>query len=166
MSGFISALVKLYRALIGLAFFVLIVAVLVQIVGRLAGDAPVWTEELTRFALLYLVALGVGMSYRTGDLVNVDLVCDRLPGIWPKALRLFTAIIIAGLCAMLILPAWKFTEIGAMQTSPALEWRMDFLHASVLVLLVSLFVFSFMRVVAMISGKSDGQATKSLGAEE
>ena len=164
MSRLVSLLIQAYRALIGITFLVLIFAVLVQIVGRLAGDAPVWTEELTRFALLYLVALGVGMSYRTGDLVNVDLVCDRLPGIWPKVLRFFTAVLIVGLCALLILPAWKYTEIGAMQTSPALGWRMDFIHASVLILLISLFVFSLMRVVAMVAGKSDGQATK--GTEE
>jgi TRAP-type C4-dicarboxylate transport system permease small subunit len=38
------------------AFTVLIGAVLLQVVGRITGGAPVWTEELTRYALLFMVA--------------------------------------------------------------------------------------------------------------
>ncbi|SON57446.1 TRAP-type C4-dicarboxylate transport system, small permease component [Hartmannibacter diazotrophicus] len=146
----------LCRLLTGLAFVVLGAAVLVQVVGRLLSASPVWTEELTRFALLYVAAFGAGLSYKSGDLVNVDLICESLPGRWPWRLRLFSATATAVLMAFLIMPAWKYTSIGAMQTSPALSWRMDFIHASVLVLLASLLLFSVLRVVAMIAGTSDG----------
>ena len=59
--------------------------------------------------------------------------------------------------------AWRYTSIGSMRTSPALAWRMDFIHATVLVLLVSLFAFAALRAVRMLAGKSDG---KPLTAEE
>jgi TRAP-type transport system small permease protein len=71
------------RAMTGIAFAVLMASVLIQVVGRLIGNSPVWTEELTRFALLFLAAFGAGLSLKTGDLVNVDLVCEALPGRWP-----------------------------------------------------------------------------------
>lgn len=145
------------RVLTGAAFLVLIAAVVVQVLGRSVFlSSPVWTEELTRFALLYLAAFGAGLSYRTGDLVNVDLVCEALPGRWPWLLRLVSAVLTAGLCALLIAPAWTFTSIGVLQTSPALAWRMDFIHASMLVLLASLLVFSLARILAMLTGESDG----------
>lgn len=148
---------KLSRALTGLAFMVLIGSVLVQVLGRsVFADSPVWTEELTRFALLFVAAFGAGLSYRSGDLVNVDLVCESLPGRWPARLRFFSAVATAVLCGFLILPAWRFTSIGAMQTSPALSWRMDFIHVSVLVMIVSLFVFSALRAIRMLTGQSDG----------
>ena len=79
-----------------------------------------------------------GLAYRSGDLVNVDLVCESLPAPWPKLLRALSALLTAMLCLILIGPAWRFTSIGALQTSPALTWRMDFIHASMLVALVSL----------------------------
>jgi TRAP-type transport system small permease protein len=148
---------KLSRALTGLSFMVLIGSVLVQVLGRsVFADSPVWTEELTRFALLFVAAFGAGLSYRSGDLVNVDLVCESLPGQWPSRLRFFSAVATAVLCGFLILPAWRFTSIGAMQTSPALSWRMDFIHVSVLVMMVSLFVFSALRAIRMLTGQSDG----------
>jgi TRAP-type C4-dicarboxylate transport system permease small subunit len=146
------------RAIVGIAFLVLSGSVIIQVLGRtVLESSPVWTEELTRFALLYLAALGAGLSYRTGDLVNVDIVCEALPGRWPRILRLVSAIATAALCAVLLYAAWRFTAIGAMQTSPALGWRMDFLHGSVLVLLLSLLLFSALRVVRMLTGASDGK---------
>ena len=49
----------------GISFAVLIGAVLVQVSGRLTGFSPVWTEELTRYALLFSVAfVGVFPSVR------------------------------------------------------------------------------------------------------
>ena len=80
MEKFTAVLTVIARAATGVAFMVIIVAVVVQLLGR-SGiiSSVVWTEELTRFALLYLAAFGVGLSYRSGNLVNVDIVCEALP---------------------------------------------------------------------------------------
>ncbi|WP_159590593.1 TRAP transporter small permease [Chelativorans xinjiangense] len=154
-----TALITLCRLAVGLSFAILIFAVLVQVLGRsVFSSSPVWTEELTRFALLYLAAFGAGLSYRSGDLVNVDIVSEALPGRLPVLLRFLSAAATVILCAALILPAWRFTVIGSLQTSPALGWRMSFIHASVLVLIVSLLVFAVMRAVAMLAGRSDGRS--------
>lgn len=162
--GAIGVVTAASRAIVGIAFAVLSASVIIQVLGRTVLDSsPVWTEELTRFALLYLAAFGAGLSYRTGDLVNVDIVCEALPGRWPWVLRLVSAAATAALCAVLILSAWRYTTIGAMQTSPALGWRMDFLHVSMLILLLSLLVFSLLRVLRMLRGTSDG---KPIASEE
>ena len=79
----VRLLIAFCRVGVGLSFVVLLAAVLIQVAGRTLGSSPVWTEELTRFALLYLTAFGVGLSFRSGDLVNVDVVCESLPGNWP-----------------------------------------------------------------------------------
>ena len=149
-------LTSLCRFGAGAAFAVLIVAVSVQVAGRTFGSSPVWTEELTRFALLWLAAFGTGAALRTGDLVNVDLVSESLPGRLPWALRLASALLVAALCAVLILPAWRYTSIGAFQTSPALGWRMDGIHASVLALIVLLGLFAALRALGMVAGDDSG----------
>jgi len=147
---------KACRVGVGLAFFVLIGAVLYQVVGRTIGVSSVWTEELTRYALLYVAAFGVGLSFLSGDLVNVDVICESMPGEWPRRLRLFAATITALLSLILLGPAWKYTAIGARQTSPALGVRMDFVHVSILLLLVLLLVFSTLRIVAMLWAGASG----------
>ena len=157
MSGILYVLTRVSQVATGIAFSVMIAAVMIQVLGRMLGNSPVWTEELTRFALLYLAAFGVGLSYRSGDLVNVDLVSEALPGPWPRRLRLVSAFATMALCLALLVPAALFTGIGAMQTSPALGWRMDFIHVTMFVLLACLLVFSLAHAAAMLLGASDGK---------
>ncbi len=144
----------------GLSFAVLIGAVLIQVTGRLTGFAPVWTEELTRYALLYSVAFGAGLAFRTGDLVNVDVVCEYLPGRSPWLLRLLSAAATCALSVYLLSHAWQFVAIGKMQTSPALGVRMDVIHLTVWLMLAFLAVFAGLRVLGMLTGTEDGKPVK------
>lgn len=158
MAKFQTALVALCRFGTAIGFLVLIVAVLTQVLGRTVfSSSPPWTEELTRYAMLWTVALAAGLSFRSGDLVNVDIVSEALPGRWPWALRLTSAVATVGLCAVLLYPAWRYTAIGARQTSPVLGLPMNLIHASILALLALLMVFALLRVVEMLRGASDGR---------
>ena len=157
---FIHLITRLAQWGTGLSFTVLLAAVLIQVVGRLYGSSPVWTEELTRYALLFTVGFGAGLSFRTGDLVNVDVVCEALPGRVPRMLRLLSAIATAGLALYLLPHAWRYVAIGKMQTSPALGLRMDFVHVTVWLMLAFLALFATLRVLGMLAGTEDGKPVK------
>ncbi|MFD0979195.1 TRAP transporter small permease [Tropicimonas aquimaris] len=158
LTNLVSALCKVG---VGLSFALLIVVVLVQVIGRTTGASPVWTEEMTRFALLYLAAFGVGLSFRSGDLVNVDVICENLPEPLPWVLRLVSAFLTGAVALILIPHAWKFTSIGKMQTSPAMGIRMDLIHITVTLLLALLFLFAALRVINMLAGRSNGLPLKA-----
>lgn len=151
----------------GASFLVLIAAVTVQVVARsFVGGSPVWTEELTRFALLYLAGFGTGLALFTGDLVNVDLVSESLPGRWPWLLRLGSALLVLMFCVLTLGPALRFTQIGAMQTSPAMGLQMTWVHGSVLLLLAMLGLAALLRVIGMVTGATDGRPENLLGEIE
>lgn len=151
----------------GISFLVLIFAVAVQVAARsFVGGSPVWTEELTRFALLYLAGFGTGMALFTGDLVNVDLFSESLPGRGPWVLRLVSAVLVLVFCALTIGPALRFTRIGALQTSPAMGLRMDWVHGSVLLLLLMLAVAAALRIIGMLTGATDGRPENLIGEIE
>lgn len=160
VSRLIQFMILLARIGAGLSFAILMAAVLVQVIGRLTGSSPVWTEELTRYALLYMIAFGAGLAFRTGDLVNVDVISEALPGRLPWLLRLFAALLTAGLALYLLPHAWKYVAIGKMQTAPALGVRMDFVHATVWLMLAGLALFGLARVLGMLSGTEDGLPEK------
>ena len=160
VTGITAGLTFLARLGAGLSFGVLILAVLIQVTGRVLGSSPVWTEELTRYALLFSVAFGAGLAFRSGDLVNVDVVCESLPGKAPWVLRFVAAIATAGLALYLLPHAWRFVTIGTMQTSPALGVRMDIVHISVWLMLALLALFGTLRVVEMLIGTDEGKPKK------
>lgn len=167
MTAIIQWMRRLLRIGTGLSFLILIIAVTVQVVGRSFVDSsPVWTEELTRFALLYLAGFGTALALFTGDLVNVDLVSEGLPGRWPWRLRLISAALVLIFCVVLIGPAWKFTSIGAMQTSPAMALPMNYVHGSVLLLLAMLALAALMRIIGMLTGATEGKPENLFGEIE
>ncbi|WP_410218820.1 TRAP transporter small permease [Paracoccus sp. (in: a-proteobacteria)] len=148
----------LCRLLIFAAFVVLMGSVLLQVFSRtFLSTAPVWTEELTRFCLIFMGALGAGLALRSGDMVNVDLLCESMPGRIPSILRLLSAVITAGFALALLPAAWDYTMIGSRQTAPSLGWRMDFIHASMIVLFVALGLWALLRVFEMLTGRHDGR---------
>ncbi|MFT6845638.1 MAG: TRAP-type C4-dicarboxylate transport system permease small subunit [Flavobacteriales bacterium] len=154
------------KFLIFVSFCVLIFAVLVQVAGRFQFfHSPVWTEELARFSLLYLVAFGVGLSLLRGELVNVDIIFSYLPSFIARPLRLISSFLTFFICVILIGPAIDFTVIGELQTTPTLGWRKDFIHASVLVLFVLLLFFSLVQAIDIIKGH-DSNRSKKIGADE
>ena len=155
-----TAFQKIYQGLevlcrtgVFVAFMVLILAVLTQVLGRTIGDSPVWTEELTRFALIYMTALGVGLGLMTGDLVNVDIICDALPDPWPRMLRVVASLATAFLSAILLPGAWKYVQIGLLQKSPAMGLQMALIHFSVFLLFALLLVFALARTALTLLSK-------------
>lgn len=147
----------LLGSLTAIAFAVLIGAVLLQVASRLfLPRAPVWTEELSRFCLLYMVALAAGLALRTGDLVNVDIVTAALPA---KARRVLEAVVMVGIVgfgALLVQPALQFVRIGGFQTSPALGWSMTFIHLIVLIAPVTLILFALQRLLVLLRPSAEG----------
>ncbi|WP_139973618.1 MULTISPECIES: TRAP transporter small permease [Brucella/Ochrobactrum group] len=162
MTKLFKGLEGIYRLLILAAFLILMGTVLLQVYARtFLSSAPVWTEELTRFCLLYIGALGAGLALRSGDMVNVDLLCESLPGRMPWLLRLASAALTVVFAVILLPAAWDYTMIGSRQTAPSLGWRMDFVHATQLVLLAALGLWAVMRIIEMLSGHHDGRPIPS-----
>lgn len=157
------------RTATGLSFGVLMVAVLIQVSTRTfgSGGSPVWTEELTRYALLYVAGFGAALSLWTGDMVNVDIISERLPPKGGWLLRFISTGAVLFFAVILIEPAWRFTKIGLFQTSPSMPFiKMAYIHASVLVLLVLLAIAAAIRMVGMLMGQLDGHAELRPGEEE
>lgn len=160
LTQLIDILTKIGRLGAGLAFTVMIIAVLIQVVGRFIGSSPVWTVELTRYALLYLTAFGAGLALRSGDLVNVDVVCEALPGRAPWMLRLISAFLVGGIGVLLAIKAVRFVAIGKFQTSATLPLHMNVIHFSVFLMLSLIAFFAIARIIGMLIGSDDGLPNK------
>jgi TRAP-type C4-dicarboxylate transport system permease small subunit len=141
------------RVVVAACFAVLLGAVMLQVVSRLAlPNPPVWTEELSRFSLLFCAALGIGLALRSGELVGVDLFTIALPRAGKVAMEVLSCLIMVAFGALLIAPAWEFVDIGSLQTSPALGWNMFWVHMAVLLAPVALILGALERMLRVISG--------------
>lgn len=132
------------------AFAVLIGVVVIQVLGRVPGfPSYAWTEEVARFALVWLVALSCGLAVLRGELVNVDLFVAPLP---PGARRAVAKVVdvIVLLFALAILPgAWDYVAYSAGERARSLNIPMIPVYAVMLVIPVSLAFFSLARLFGL-----------------
>ena len=135
-------------------FCTLIFTVALQVFSRtFLPQAPVWTEEYSRMALVYAAALGAGWALRTGDMVNVDIVIGMIGRRARLTLEVIVMLVVIVFCYLQIAPAMRFITIGAMQTSPALEWNMGLIHAAALLAPITIALSAFERVLLILAGK-------------
>ncbi len=142
------------------AFVIMIVAVLVQVVARTFMDqAPLWTEEASRVSLLFIMSLGVGASFLTGDLVNVDLALMLMPPGLRRFFDLLSTLLVSVFSFMLVPGAWEFTVSGSWQTSPILGVQMQYVFVSMLIFSVLLGVFGIVKFIRILQHVPVSQPT-------
>jgi TRAP-type C4-dicarboxylate transport system permease small subunit len=133
------------------AFAVLVVVVTLQVLGRVPGmPSPVWTEEVARFALVYLVAFSCGLAVLRGELVNVDLFITPLPPAAKRGVERLADLIVL-LFALAIVPgAWNYVTSSFGERARSLDVPMVAVYVVVLIIPVALAFFSAARLLGLV----------------
>lgn len=80
MKSFVSDFFnKLEEYLILLLILLMLFTTTIQVVGRLLGNPPMWTEEFTRFCLTYFLFIGMSIGIREAKHVGVYIFASKLP---------------------------------------------------------------------------------------
>ncbi|MDN3525247.1 TRAP transporter small permease [Halomonas sabkhae] len=116
--------------------------VLLQISARLFLPFSVsWTEELSRYLFIYMVAMSSGVVLRQHRNVSVELFQHTLGLRFRAALHSLICLLIAGF-ALIVLPyAWQYAMNGAWQTSPTLKIPMLYIFFSTVVMFALLLFY-------------------------
>lgn len=147
----------LYNTIAVTAFVLLVVLVLAQVYTRfLTTSSLTWSEELSRFLMIWLVFLGSVNLYKNDGHIWVENFVDLLPKkarilvliLADMAIILFFGIIASG--AITLLPTTH------TQYSPALDIRMSYVYAIVpLSMILSLLIAlknAFLKIASLSKG--------------
>lgn len=96
----------------------LIVPVFLQVISRFVSFIPryIWTEEIARFAFIWIILIGATVAVRDHTHFKVDL----LPHFGIKterALHLLLLILMLILAFVFVIGGWQFARFGATQSS-------------------------------------------------
>ncbi len=123
----------LYRSLKGLLTFliaVLILPVSMQILARFSDRVPnyIWTEEMARFCLIWIIMLGASVAVRDGTHFDVDVLPHpKTPlGVALSRIVVHTAIFLVALIFLGF--GWRFAEFGYDQNSELTGLNMISIH--------------------------------------
>lgn len=128
MDGFNAALLAVLSAALG----VLACMALAQVIARyVVGEPLIWSEELIRYALIWIVFLGAGIGVRRGLLASVELIAQTVPRPLRRALSLVCALISALFWAVLL--GYGISILDAVEgiTSGNMEIPMSIVYLAV-----------------------------------
>jgi TRAP-type transport system small permease protein len=126
-----AALERVLDALVGAMILVMAVAIVWQVFARYVLDAaPGWSEELSRYLMMWVTLLGGAAVLRSGGHIAVTALFDWVPQrAYPALLALRDLAMLAAL-AILIWYGWGYAEINAVQESAAMEIRKSIIYSA------------------------------------
>ncbi len=134
-----------------ISFLGLICVVILQIITRLWLPFPIsWTEEVSRFLFLYIVAFVAPVALRNRELVFVDMLVTSFPKIVQSVLGVIIDILILVLSAVIFWTSRTYMLLGVGQIAPATLLPMYIPYASMMIMSLFLSLFSFVNLIGSI----------------
>jgi TRAP-type C4-dicarboxylate transport system permease small subunit len=127
------ALLERALACLGSASLALLAAgVFAQVVLRYAfGITPVWSEEICRLLLVWIVVCGAAVSVRTNQHIRVEFIVERFPARLRRAWYLLVDLATLTLFAVLVGAGIEAVMFNHAISSVALLWPMSYLIAAI-----------------------------------
>ena len=125
----------LYRGLQWLLTFliaILIVPVTMQIVSRFTDliQNYIWTEEMSRFCLIWIIMIGASVAVRDGTHFDVDVLPHPQTAVGLALGRIVVHAAIFLVALIFLAFGWRFAMFGYDQSSELTGLNMIFIHVA------------------------------------
>lgn len=105
---------------------------LYQVFARYVLKSPlVWSEELTRYVMIWIVFLGTAIALRRGLLISVEIVQHIVPKPVKKGMEVLTALVNIVLLLILIKYGFGIMANLANQTTGAMDIPVSWTYAAI-----------------------------------
>lgn len=120
------------KALVAALLFVMTVLVFTNVVLRyLFGASIGWVEELSRYLMIWLAWLAIGLAARAGAHIALDLLENALPDRPAKALRAMIFAIVAIFFGALIVVGTQYALFAWSSSTPMLRLPFGLVYLAV-----------------------------------
>ena len=156
MSKIVSYIEKILQFFSVLFTMLFCAVVIIQIFSRtLLPKTPSWTEELARYFFIYAVAFAAGLAAKNNSYVSVDILTAKIPEKFQKLFQIsvnFALLVFCGFFLFGSVP--KFAFLKARLVSTALEWPMQYIYFSMVLLFGMLTLTYVYEIIRLIISKN------------
>ncbi len=122
------------RAMVGLVFLIVAAMVIVttlQVVFRVAFNALTWSEELSRYLLVWGTFFGATLAYKRGNHIAVTFIIDFFPGKLRVWFNVLTYLLSLTFFVIVAQQGLNMITMQVFQVSPALQLPMKYVYWSI-----------------------------------
>lgn len=141
-----------------LIIFILAIMVLttsLQIICRVFFSALSWSEELTRYLLVYLTFLGASSVYKRSGHISVLAIQESLPPKLQKTVSIFIVILCGVFFSIATLYGIKYMSLQGSQLSAALRIPMKYIYMSIPIGFSIMILHSIDNIINIYFGEGD-----------
>ena len=134
LSNTFKKLQKLNRWLIGAILVGIVVVVFLQTFCRFViFKSLTWSEELSRFLFVALIALGINLATTDHLFVRIEIIDNYVKGKASFILSMVRRILATIVSFMFVYSSWKMIAIGHAETRPAMLIPMGIMYGIVFI---------------------------------
>lgn len=146
---------KLGECICLVMLFAMVVITGAQIICRVFFEALTWSEELSRYLLVWSSIIGAACVYRRAGHINVSIIQDLLPAKGKKIMQIIVHILCGVFFALMIYYGFIYMGKMANQLSPAMRLPMSIMYASIPVGGILLLYQAFDAMLSLIFDKKE-----------
>lgn len=125
----------LFAAIVAMTLFITL-----QIIFRVFFTALSWTEELSRYLLVWSTFIGASVAFKKGAHISVSFVMDMLPLKTRKALYVLSTVLMAIFFLVSVWYGFLLMKLQVFQISPAMGIKMRYVYTIIPVSFIVMFI--------------------------
>ena len=132
----------------------MVVLTAAQIVFRTWFTALSWSDEVTRYLLVWSTFLGATCVYRHSGNISITFVQEAFPEKVTRGLRVVVHLVCCVLFAVLLVYGWRYVVSNPM-TATSLPIKMSYIYLCVPISMVILLIHAIVMTIDEIKGGKD-----------
>jgi len=143
-------IVRIVQAVIGVLLALMVVVVFSNVVARyVLSSALAWSEEVSRFMLIWLAFLGAVIAYIKGEHLGLDVMVKVLPRRGAALLQFLANCLVLYAVIVIFTGGLDLTRssLSSGWTSPAADISYGFVYSIVPVSLILFLYFSIIKLI-------------------
>lgn len=139
-----------------LLLFAMFLLIVIQVISRYLFEHPFpWTEELARYAMIWMIFVASVHLTSTGEHIVITLIDKVVPAAAVKWVIALSYLIVASACLVLMVPGWTFVSRMFMAASPAMSIPMGWVYLAGLLGMFLIMVQSLVNFALLARGRMD-----------
>ena len=143
------------RWIVMIMLSVMSVIVFAQVVFRIVHLSIPWSEELSKYLLIWSTFMGAALCVRKDSLVGLEFLQSALPERGQKALKIVLSIVICAMLVFLIGVGFWAVRRVCFQITPDLKQSMGLMYAAIPVGSVFMLINQIITTIYLIKGDEE-----------
>jgi len=130
MNSLIKKINRTVEFLMVLFLIIMVLVVFFQIVSRtIWGSSFLWTEEVARFLMIWVMFLGSALAFQYGAHISIEAIFNRLPSYAQKSVQIIITIVCITFFLIFMVEGFDLSQRAMVNRSPALNIPMGYVYS-------------------------------------